>query len=77
MDQKTYLVKVDGKPKNQGVNPFSDPVSPFGAPLKPFLIFEVLMEGMVKSKNQLIRGSNNIRFDLFPYTVGHFGLSGR
>ena len=36
---------------NLGLNPFPDPVDHFGAPWRPFLIFEVLIEGMMDSKN--------------------------
>ena len=34
-----------------GVDPFPDPVSHFAAPWRPFSIFEVLIEGMIESKN--------------------------
>ena len=37
--------------KNLGFDPFPDPVGHFEAPWWPFWIFEVLIEGMVESKN--------------------------
>ena len=36
---------------NLGLDPFPDPVGHFGAPWQPFWIFEVLLEGMMESKN--------------------------
>ena len=42
---------LTGAPKNPGVDPFPDPVGHFGAPWWPFWIFEVVIEGMIKSKN--------------------------
>ena len=36
---------------NLGLDPFPDPVGHFEAPWWPFWIFEVLIEGMVESKN--------------------------
>ena len=38
-------------PKNLGVITFPDPVGHFGAPWRPLWIFEVLIEGMIESKN--------------------------
>ena len=40
-----------GVPKNLGEDTFPDLVGYFGAPWRPFWIFEVLIEGMIKSKN--------------------------
>ena len=40
-----------GAPKNLGVDPFPDPVGHFRAARRPFLIFEVLIEGMIESEN--------------------------
>ena len=37
--------------KKLGVNPFPDPVGHFWTPWRAFWIFEVLIEGMIKSKN--------------------------
>ena len=37
--------------KTLGVHIFQDPIGHFGAPWWPFLIFEVLKEGMIESKN--------------------------
>ena len=37
--------------KNLGVDTFPDLVGHFGAPWQPFWIFEVLKEGVIKSKN--------------------------
>ena len=45
------LQKLLRTPKNLGINTFPDPVSHFGAPWRPFWIFEVLIEGMIESKN--------------------------
>ena len=36
---------------NLGLDPFPEPVGHFGAPWRPFWIFEVLIEGMMESKN--------------------------
>ena len=36
---------------NRGLDPFPDPVGHFGAPWPPFWILEVLIEGMMESKN--------------------------
>ena len=59
---------------NLGLEPFPDPVGHFEAPWWPFWIFEVLIEGMVESKNLFSEiWSNNLRFDLFLEPVGHFG----
>ena len=61
------------------VDPFWDPVVHFWAPWWPFWIFEVLIEGMIKSKKKFMQklfgGSNNLGSDQFPSAVGHFGLS--
>ena len=43
--------KMTGARKNLGVDHFPDPVGHFEAPWQPFWIFEVLIEGMMKSKN--------------------------
>ena len=40
-----------GAPQNLGVHPFPDPIGHLGAPWRPFWIFEVLIEGMIESKN--------------------------
>ena len=37
--------------KKLGVDPFPDPGGHFGAPWRPFWIFEVLIEGVLGSKN--------------------------
>ena len=42
-----------GMPQNLEVDPFPDPVGHFGALWQQFWIFEVLIEGMIKSKNLL------------------------
>ena len=42
---------MKGAPKNQGLDPFSDPIDHFGAPWWPFMIFEVLIERMIESKH--------------------------
>ena len=49
--KKLILRKLMGAPKDLGVDPFPDPVGHFGAPWRPFWIFEVLIEGMIESKN--------------------------
>ena len=49
--KKLIWRKLTGAPQNLGVDPFPDPVGHFGAPWRPFWIFEVLIEGMIKSKN--------------------------
>ena len=38
-------------PKNLGVDPFPDPGGHFGTRQRPFWIFEVLIEGIIESKN--------------------------
>ena len=56
----------------------------FFTPLSTFLIegglrsknFKVLIEGMIESKSYFAK-VYNLRSDLFPDPVGHFGLSGR
>ena len=40
-----------GVPNNLGVDPFPDSVCHFGAPWQPFWIFEILIEGLMESKN--------------------------
>ena len=50
-DQKTYLAKVDGSAQKPRSEHFPDPVGHFEAPWWPFWIFEVLIEGMIESKN--------------------------
>ena len=42
-------------PKFLGVDLFPDPVGHFGAPWWPFLIFEVLIEGVLGSKTYLAK----------------------
>ena len=49
--KKLILRKLMGEPKNLGVNHFPDPFGHFEAPWWPFWIFEVLIEGMIESKN--------------------------
>ena len=49
--KKPIQQKSTGAPKNLGVDQFPGPVGHFGAPLQPFWIFEVLIEGMMESKN--------------------------
>ena len=46
-----FLQKLMGVPKNLGVHPFPDPIGHFGASWQPFWMFEVLIEGMIESKN--------------------------
>ena len=48
-----FRKRLMGAPKNQEVGTYSDPISHFGAPLQPFWIFEVLIEGMIESKDLL------------------------
>ena len=43
MDQKTYIGKMTGVPKNLGVDTFPDPVGHFGAPWRPFWILRPLI----------------------------------
>ena len=70
------------------VNTFPDPVGHFGAPWRPFwgpraaildLWCSHRRNGRIKKliQQKLIGGSNNLRFNLFPNPVGHFGLSRR
>ena len=40
-----------GVPKNLDVHTFPDPIGHFWAPWRPFWIFEVLVEGIIESKN--------------------------
>ena len=49
--KKLISRKLTGAPKILGVDHFQDPVGHFEAPWWPFWIFEVLIEGMIKSKN--------------------------
>ena len=42
---------MTGAPNNLGVDHLQDLVGHFGAPWRPFWIFEVLIEGMIESKN--------------------------
>ena len=49
--KKLIKTKLTVAPKSLGVDPFPDPVGHFGAPWQPFWIFEVLIEGMIGSKN--------------------------
>ena len=49
LDQKTYLMKVDGSAqKLRGSPPFK---GHFGTTIWPFWIFEILIKGMIESKN--------------------------
>ena len=49
--KKLIKQKLTGAPKILGVDHFQDPVGHFEAPWWPFWIFEVLIEGMIESKN--------------------------
>ena len=60
---KTYLIKVDRSAKNWKTNPIPDPISHFVAPWRPFWIIEVLIEGMIKSKNCAQQHMANIHQD--------------
>ena len=48
---KLILRKLSGATKNLEVDPFPGPVGHFVGPLAAILDFEVLIEGMIKSKN--------------------------
>ena len=45
--KKLMLQKLKGRPKNLGIHP----VGHFGGLKRPFFIFEILIEGMIESKN--------------------------
>ena len=49
--QKLIQRKLTGAPNNLGLESFPDPVGHFGAPWRPFWIFQVLIEGVLGSKN--------------------------
>ena len=49
--KKRIQRNLTGAPKNLGVDHFPDPGGHFGTPWRPCWIFEVLIEGIIKSKN--------------------------
>ena len=56
------IKKLTGAPKILGDNHFPDPVGHCEAPWQPFWIFEVLIEGMMESKNLMFDDNKLIIF---------------
>ena len=73
--------KVDGSTKKPWGRPLSRPCQPFWDQLAAILDFLRSHRRNDRIKKlilqKLIRGYNNLRFNLFPDRVAYFGLSGR
>ena len=69
--------KSTGAPKNLWVDPFPDPIGHFGVPWQPFLIFGVLIEGIIESENltlSLLEGPITLGWISYQALLAIWGL---